>query len=129
MTATQTDSSRLGRLLASREARLLAGLLVLAAALRFATLDVQSLDGDEGFTAEIARKPLGAALSQIPDTESTPPLYYLTVWLWAKVAGTGEMGLRSLSALAGTLVVPVVYAAGAALRDRAPGSWLRHSRR
>src|SRR3954468_11573847 len=99
-----TRPPRTAKLLQSREAKLLAGLVVLAAALRFATLGVQSLDGDEGFTAEIARKTLGDAMSQIPSTESTPPLYYLAVWLWAKLAGSSEAGLRSLSALAGTLV-------------------------
>jgi 4-amino-4-deoxy-L-arabinose transferase-like glycosyltransferase len=100
-----------------RIAPLLGGLVLLALALRFATLGVQSLDSDEGFTAEIARKSLGGAVSQVPHTESSPPLYYALVWLWAKVFGTGPWGLRSLSALAGTAVVPVVYAIGSRLRS------------
>src|SRR5690349_13109035 len=101
-----------------RITRLLVGIVLLAAALRFATLGVQSLDSDEGFTAEIARKSLGGALSQVPHTESSPPLYYAIVWLWAKVFGTSEWGLRSLSAACGTLAVPVVYAIGAELKSR-----------
>jgi 4-amino-4-deoxy-L-arabinose transferase-like glycosyltransferase len=104
-----------------RIARLLAGLVLLAAALRFATLGVQSLDADEGFTAEIARKSLGAAMSQVPHTESSPPLYYALVWLWAKLFGTGEWGLRSLSALAGSATVPVVYAIGERLKSARVG--------
>src|SRR3954454_23395163 len=116
-----TRPPRTAKLLQSREARLLAGLIVLAAALRFATLGVQSLDSDEGFTAEIARKSLGGALSQVPHTESTPPLYYALLWLWAKLFGTSEYALRSLSALAGTLAVPVTYAIGATLRSRRAG--------
>jgi mannosyltransferase len=104
-----------------RITQLLAGLVLLAAALRFATLGVQSLDSDEGFTAEIARKSLGGALSQVPHTESSPPLYYLLVWVWAKLFGTSAWGLRSFSALAGTLAVPVTYAIGAELRSRRVG--------
>jgi len=91
--------------------------VLLAFALRVATLGLQSLDGDEGFTAQIARRSFGDAMSQIPRTESTPPLYYALVWLWTKVFGTSEWGLRSLSALAGVAAVPVVYAIGAALKS------------
>jgi mannosyltransferase len=104
-----------------RIAPLLGGLLLLAVALRFATLGVQSLDPDEGFTAEIARKSLGGALAQVPHTESSPPLYYLVVWLWAKLFGTSAWGLRSLSALAGVALIPVVYALGASLKSARTG--------
>ncbi len=122
MTAvSETRSERRDGPFATREARLLLGLVVLAAALRFATLGVHSLDSDEGFTAEMASRSLGGALSQVPDTESTPPLYYALVWLWSQVFGTSEWGLRSLSALAGTLAVPVIYAVGADLRSRRAG--------
>jgi hypothetical protein len=47
----------------------------------------------------------------IPDTESTPPCYYLLAWIWSRAFGTDEVGLRSLSALAGTALVPIAYAA------------------
>ena len=91
--------------------------MLLALALRLGTLGLQSLDADEGFTAQIARRSFGDAMAQIPRTESTPPLYYALVWLWTQVFGTGEWGLRSLSALAGVAAVPVIYAIGAALRS------------
>ncbi len=48
-------------------------------------------------------------LSAVPRSESTPPLYYLLAWLWSRPFGTGEVGLRSLSALAGTASIAVVY--------------------
>src|SRR4051812_44780709 len=50
-------------------------------------------------------------LSGVASTESTPPLYYVLAWLWAKLFGTTEAGLRSMSALAGTLAVPVAWRA------------------
>ncbi|HUR87209.1 MAG TPA: glycosyltransferase family 39 protein [Solirubrobacteraceae bacterium] len=83
---------------------------VAGAALRFATLDGQSLWFDEAVTAQLLRMNLPDMLSAIPDSESTPPLYYVLGWLWSQVAGTGEVGLRSLTALLGTATIPVVWA-------------------
>ena len=94
----------------------LAGLTALAAILRFATLDVQSFYSDETVTAELMRMDFGGMLSQLSVSESAPPLYYILAWIWGQAFGTGEVGLRSLSALAGTAVVPVAYFAGARLR-------------
>jgi 4-amino-4-deoxy-L-arabinose transferase-like glycosyltransferase len=89
------------------------GLVVLAgAALRFATLDVQSLWYDETVTAHLLQMHLGDLLRAIPDSESTPPLYYVLAWLWAQLAGTGEVALRALPALLGTATIPVVWALG-----------------
>src|SRR5215212_6068602 len=96
-----------------RHRTMLAGIVVLAAALRFATLDTQSYWFDEATTVHLLRMDLRGMLSAIPDSESTPPLYYVVAWFWAKLFGTGEVGLRSLSALAGTATIPVVYALGA----------------
>ena len=41
-----------------------------------------------------------------------PPLYYVLAWLWSRPFGLSEAGLRSFSALAGTLTVPLAYDAG-----------------
>jgi uncharacterized membrane protein len=97
----------------ARHRTMLAGIVALAAALRFATLDVQSYWFDEATTVHLLRMDLGDMLRAIPNSESTPPLYYVVAWFWSKLFGTGEVGLRSLSALAGTATVPVVHAIGA----------------
>jgi len=99
----------------SRAARAVAGLTVLAAVLRFATLDRQSFWSDEAITVLLTRMDLGRMLDTIGDTESTPPVYYVVAWVWTRVFGDGEIGLRSLSALAGVATVPVTYAAGRTL--------------
>jgi len=96
-----------------RELYVLGGIVALAAIARFATLDGQSFWYDEAVTVGLVRMDLGDMLDRIPDSESTPPLYYVVAWLWAKLFGTGEVGLRSLSALCGTAFVPVAYAIGA----------------
>ena len=86
-------------------------LVVLAAALRFPSLAQQSYWYDEAVTVELVRSSLGGLLAQLPARESTPPLYYLLAWGWTRVFGSGELGLRSLSALIGVGTVAVVFAA------------------
>ena len=96
-------------------------LTVLAALLRVPTLDRQSFWSDEAITALLTRMSFGEMLRVIPQTESTPPVYYVVAWLWARGFGDGEIGLRSLSALAGVATVPVAYVAGTALIGRRVG--------
>jgi mannosyltransferase len=91
----------------------LAGLIVLAIAIRFATLGMQSYHHDEAWTAGVVlRSSLFTTMSNVANTESTPPLYYLLAWVWSKLFGNGEWGLRSLSALFGVATIPVVFAIG-----------------
>lgn len=82
---------------------------------------MQSFWLDEAVTVSLMRLDLADMLAAIPDSESTPPLYYVLAWLWTRLFGTGEVGLRSLSALAGVLTVPAAYAAGHALLSRRAG--------
>jgi hypothetical protein len=96
-------------------------LTALGATLRFATLDGQSFWLDELVTVSLLDRDFGDMLAEIRRSEATPYLYYLLAWPWARVAGLGEVGLRSLSAAFGTLTIPIAYAAGAALATRRVG--------
>ncbi len=96
----------------------LAALVLLAAALRFPGLDAQSFWHDEAFTVPLVDGSFGHLLDGIGDTESTPPLYYVLAWLWEKLFGSGEAGLRSLSAVFGVALVPVAYLIGRELAGR-----------
>jgi mannosyltransferase len=96
----------------SRRRLALPAILVLAAALRFATLHLQSYWLDEAVTVRLLHRGLFDMLGQLPHSESTPPLYYVVAWVWARIFGYGEVGLRSLSALAGVATVGVVWACG-----------------
>jgi 4-amino-4-deoxy-L-arabinose transferase-like glycosyltransferase len=111
-------------LLPRRELLALAGITVLAAVLRFATLDVQSFWFDEAATVGVLDRSFGGMLDAIPRGESTPPLYYVLAWLWSRPFGLGEVGLRSLSALLGTLTVPVAFAAARELCGSRVGLWV-----
>jgi 4-amino-4-deoxy-L-arabinose transferase-like glycosyltransferase len=101
---------------------LLIALTAVAAALRFGTLGVQSIWLDESATMILVRRSFGGMLSHLSSSESAPPLYYVLVWIWTKLFGAGPLGFRSLSALAGTLTVPVLYLAGRRISPRA-GLW------
>ncbi len=103
-------------------ATIVIALTLAAAALRFGTLDVQSLWLDESATILLVRRGLWGMLSHLSASESAPPLYYVLVWGWTKVFGASAVGLRSLSALAGTLTVPVLYLAGRRISTRV-GLW------
>ena len=96
-------------------------LTLLAAALRLPTLDAARLWFDEAVTLSLLRMDLGAMLAQIPRSESTPPLYYVLAWGWARPFGAGEVVVRSLSAVASIATVPVAYAAAARLATRRIG--------
>jgi mannosyltransferase len=100
------------------------GLTVLAAVLRFATLGVQSYHHDEVVTASrVLRDGFGHAMHAVWSSESTPPVYYALAWVWTQLVGTGEYGLRALSAAAGVATVPVAYLIGVELRGRRAGLW------
>ena len=94
---------------------------MLGAALRFPTLDRQSFWLDELVTVSLLDRGLGDVLREIPRTEATPFVYYVVAWAWRSIFGLGEVGLRSLSALAGTATIPVAYGAGAVLVSRRAG--------
>ncbi len=96
-------------------------LTALGALIRFMTLDQQSFWLDELVTVSLLHGGLHDTLRAVPESEATPYLYYVLAWLWTRVLGLGEVGLRSLSALAGSAVVPVACAAGAVLVSRRAG--------
>src|SRR5947209_224053 len=60
----------------------------------------------------------GGLLHEVRVNETTPPLYFVIAWGWARVFGTGETGLRLLSALCGIATIPVIFACGRELVSR-----------
>jgi mannosyltransferase len=95
-----------------------AAFTILAALLRFSSLGAQSFWSDEAVTTLLVRMEFRDMLELIPESESTPPLYYAVAWPWAQVFGSDEIGLRSLSALAGTAAVPLAAVAAWRLVSR-----------
>jgi hypothetical protein len=62
---------------------------------------------DEAYTISYAAHPtISALLDDVTKNEETPPIYFVSVWLWARAIGTSETSIRTLS---------VIYGAGAIL--------------
>jgi mannosyltransferase len=97
----------------------LAALVVLAAALRLSTLDLQSFWYDEAYVpVHTLHASLAATLRSVEHRENTPPLWYVLIWGWSRIFGTGEVALRLPSALAGTATVAVAWGIGQQLVGR-----------
>lgn len=99
----------------------IAGLVALAAVIRILTIDNQSFWTDEALTAYEARLPFGAMIHTVQHVETTPPLYFVLVWAWAKVFGTSEIALRAISTLAGIALVPIAFLSAKELASRWAG--------
>jgi hypothetical protein len=105
----------------STEERMVAAIVVLATVIRILTIDNQSLWADEALTAYEAHLPFGAMLNTVAHVETTPPLYFVVIWIWAKVFGTGEVALRAVSTMAGIALVPIAYLSARELVSRWAG--------
>jgi 4-amino-4-deoxy-L-arabinose transferase-like glycosyltransferase len=105
------DDDRPGR---SRSAIALAAIVAAGAILRAAWLDHQSYWYDESVSAEIARAPLEDILRGAPFARDlgNPPLYYALLHAVARLVGDGDVALRALSVVAGTLSIPLVFDVG-----------------
>jgi uncharacterized membrane protein len=107
--------------LSAPEPWILALLIVVGAVLRFSTIASQSYWFDEAQAAHEFSLSLGAMFHSMIVHETNPPLYFALGWVWAKVFGNGEAGLRSLSALAGCAVIPIAYLCGRELVSKRAG--------
>lgn len=85
--------------------------MLLAAALRFHKLGAQSFWNDEGNSARLAERSVDLILAGAAG-DIHPPGYYLLLAGWRAVMGASEFALRGLSALAGVVLVVLIYALG-----------------
>jgi len=96
----------------SRQARfVLLALLLLAAVLRLVRLDEQSLWYDEGFSIALGKSSWPQAIAWTAQ-DVHPPLYYLLLNVWMRLAGSSAYAVRFFSALIGIATVPLMYALG-----------------
>jgi 4-amino-4-deoxy-L-arabinose transferase-like glycosyltransferase len=86
----------------------LAGLTLLALALRLFRLDFRSIWLDEAYSLKLASATL-AGIIHGATMDIHPPLFHLILGGWIRIFGTSEFALRSLSALAGCLLVPASF--------------------
>lgn len=91
--------------------------------LRLDTIGFESLWLDEGFSVLAARRPLGEVLKYVYRLDLHPPLYYMVLHFWIGWFGDSETVMRTLSAIFGTLSIPLVYRLGRDLTDRKTAGW------
>ncbi|WP_431269877.1 glycosyltransferase family 39 protein [Dankookia sp. P2] len=89
-----------------------ATITLLGLALRLHQIGEASLWSDEAFSAWWIHKPLGYLWTDGLVIETTPPLYYSLLKVWAGMFGDGDAALRLFSAAAGTATIPVVFLLG-----------------
>lgn len=95
-------------------------LLLLAFWLRIYRLGDKAVWWDEGWSVWVARHDLIGIL-QKTGTDVHPPFYFTLLHLWRGFSGDGEFGLRFLSALLGTLAIPVIFLLGKRIGGRQVG--------
>jgi 4-amino-4-deoxy-L-arabinose transferase-like glycosyltransferase len=93
-------------------------LVILAGVIRIVTLGTQSFWTDEALTAYETTLPFGSMIHTVSHIETTPPLYFVLIWGWAKLFGTSEVALRSVSGIAGIALVPIAYVSAKELFNR-----------
>lgn len=93
--------------------RLAVLVLLLAAGLRFYRIDFQSYWNDEGNTRALVARD-GPALLANTAADIHPPGYYLLLKAWRDQIGESEFALRGFSALAGVVLVALLYRLGRA---------------
>lgn len=101
----------------------LAGLVAIVsigAAVRFYELGTESYWYDEIIMARLTQMRWPDLLSLMVET-GRPPLYVILAKGWTDIFGASEMAGRSLSAVLGTLSIPMMYATGKALFNREVG--------
>ena len=101
--------------------RVLITLVAIGAAIRFATITSQSYWLDEAQAAHEVSLSFGHMLSAWSSAEWNPPVFLIIAWPWAHLFGSGEAALRSLSAIYGIALIPVVYLCAAELVSRRAG--------
>ncbi len=84
--------------------------ILLAFGLRLHAIDRQDIWGDEAFSIWLSSQPLPQVVAGGADTH--PPLYPLLLYPWLRLVGSSPLAVRFLSAVIGTLTMPIVYILG-----------------
>lgn len=92
-------------------------LLSVAASLRIYHLDTESLWLDEGFSISVVRTTLDNILHET-SLDFHPPLYFVLLYGWTMLAGSGDFAARLLSVLFSLGSLGAAYAISARLFDR-----------
>ncbi len=108
------------------DAALLAGITLVAAAMRLHGISARSFWFDEAVSPEIARLPWSQFIKVLWNREANMAFYYVLLHFWLSIGQT-EGFIRGFSALFSVATVPVIHALGVRLFSRRAGlvaAWL-----
>jgi len=95
---------------------LLLAIVVLGGFLRVHEIGTKGLWLDEAFSVWVGWQPIDGLLGWLVRIDQHPPLYYLLLHFWMALGDTAST-VRGLSALCGTLTIPVMFLLGRRLAD------------
>jgi mannosyltransferase len=99
-------------------------LTVLGGVLRAYRLGANSLWVDEFATFKIISRPFAEILKTTAEVNFCPPLYFWLVHGVVSIAGVSESSLRLVSAVAGTLTIPVAWLLARELSGNRTVAWI-----
>ena len=112
----EQEAGWLDRLFQRATPFLLLGIVALGGFLRVYQIGSKGLWLDEAFSVWLGWQPVGEMLGWLMRIDQHPPLYYLLLHFWMAL-GDDAAAVRALSALLGTLTIPVVYLLSRRLAD------------
>lgn len=98
-------------------------IIIFGFGLRIYHIGGESIWADEGWSFYYAQMSIGALLNDVFFNENNPPLYYVFLHVWIKIAGESEMAMRLPSAVFGALLIYCIFRIGQLLYDKTTGLW------
>ncbi len=117
---SKLTTARLDRLSRRATPLLLLAIVALGGFLRFYRIGSKGLWLDEAFSVWLGWQPAGEMLAWLVRIDQHPPLYYALLHFWMAL-GDDAATVRALSAVLGTLTIPVMYLLGRRLADEQVG--------
>jgi uncharacterized membrane protein len=98
-------------------------LLLIGFGVRVWHLGTQSLWLDEALSVIFARPSLPEVMTILANQDLHPPLYYVALHFWIRLAGSSEFAVRFVSVILGLPAIPATYLLGSTLfRENAQSS-------
>ena len=100
---------------------ILLGIILIGSLLRIYHLGTESIWLDEAASIDGSKESLVSVIESSGRLHNVPPLYFVLLHFWMLFFGTGEIAVRSLSAIFGIVSIFVIYHVGCQLFNRKVG--------
>jgi mannosyltransferase len=100
---------------------ILLGIILIGSLLRIYHLGTESIWYDEAASIDGSKESVVSVIESSGRLHNVPPLYYVLLHFWMLLFGTGEIAVRSLSAIFGIISIFVIYKVGCQLFNRKVG--------